>query len=160
MRHAPLKYMYLKYQIIKILRNCFRNMNCFSWIKLIPVLQARNGIFQGRGVFWNQGTSINIHLQHKKERQGKNFVFIRLETLKKFILNEKFYPQMTTIRTIFFSPNQGTFFQFLQKSRGDRPPPLQLRACSDLSQILILQFPIPRDSLPPRPSLSNFSLAS
>ena len=30
--------MYSKYQIIKILRNCFQNMNWFSQIKLIPVL--------------------------------------------------------------------------------------------------------------------------
>ena len=30
--------MYSKYQIIKILKNCFRSMNCFSWIKLILVL--------------------------------------------------------------------------------------------------------------------------
>ena len=29
--------MYSKYQIIKILENCFQNMNCFSWIKLIFV---------------------------------------------------------------------------------------------------------------------------
>ena len=29
---------YSKYQIIKILENCFRCMNCFSWIKLILVL--------------------------------------------------------------------------------------------------------------------------
>ena len=30
--------MYSKYQIIKILENWFQKMNCFSWIKLIPVL--------------------------------------------------------------------------------------------------------------------------
>ena len=30
--------MYSKYQIIKILENCFQNIKCFSWIKLIPVL--------------------------------------------------------------------------------------------------------------------------
>ena len=36
--HAPYKSMYSKYQLIKILENCFQNMNCFSWIKLIPVL--------------------------------------------------------------------------------------------------------------------------
>ena len=29
--------MYSKYQIIKILENCFQNMNCFPWIKIIPV---------------------------------------------------------------------------------------------------------------------------
>ena len=27
-----------KIQIIKILQNCFQNINCFSWIKVIPVL--------------------------------------------------------------------------------------------------------------------------
>ena len=36
--HAPYKSMYSKYQLIKILENCFQNMNRFSWIKLIPVL--------------------------------------------------------------------------------------------------------------------------
>ena len=36
---CPLMYlMYSKYQIIKILSNCFRSINCSSWIKLIPVL--------------------------------------------------------------------------------------------------------------------------
>ena len=30
--------MYSTYQIIKILKNCFRSMSCFSWIKLILVL--------------------------------------------------------------------------------------------------------------------------
>ena len=28
----------MKYQIMKILGNCFQNINCFSWIKLIQVL--------------------------------------------------------------------------------------------------------------------------
>ena len=35
--HAPYKSMYLKYQIIKILENCFQEMNCFSWVKLTPI---------------------------------------------------------------------------------------------------------------------------
>ena len=30
--------MYSKYQIIEILESCFQNMNCLSWVKLIPVL--------------------------------------------------------------------------------------------------------------------------
>ena len=30
--------MYSKYQIVKLLENYFQNLNCFSWIKLIPVL--------------------------------------------------------------------------------------------------------------------------
>ena len=36
--HAPYKWVYSKYQIIKILESCFQNINCFSWIKLTPVL--------------------------------------------------------------------------------------------------------------------------
>ena len=36
----------------------------------------------------------------------------------------------------------------------------QASSCSDPSQILILQFPIPGASLPPSPSLSNFTLAN
>ena len=36
--HAPYKLMYSKYQIIKILENCFQDMNCYCWIQLIPVL--------------------------------------------------------------------------------------------------------------------------
>ena len=37
---------------------------------------------------------------------------------------------MTTIRA-FFSTNQGTFFQFLKKGRGDLPPPPTSRYASD-----------------------------
>ena len=36
--HAPYKAMYSKYQIIKILEKIFQKMNCFSWIKLTPIL--------------------------------------------------------------------------------------------------------------------------
>ena len=36
----------------------------------------------------------------------------------------------------------------------------QANSSSDLSQILILQFPVPRASLPPSSSLSNFGLAN
>ena len=35
--HTPQKSMYSEQQIIKILEICFQNMNCFYWIKLIPV---------------------------------------------------------------------------------------------------------------------------
>ena len=80
--------MYSKYQIIKILEDCFRNMNCFFWIKLIPVLQERTPEFFRAGeFFWDYGTSINMHLQHKEERQGRNVRFICLESLKNVILN-------------------------------------------------------------------------
>ena len=41
----------------------------------------------------NQGTSINNHLQHKKERpRRKNLQVFPLETLKNCDLNEKFHP--------------------------------------------------------------------
>ena len=36
--HAPENSMYSKYKIIKILENCFHNMNYFSWITVTPVL--------------------------------------------------------------------------------------------------------------------------
>ena len=36
----------------------------------------------------------------------------------------------------------------------------QANSSSDPSQILILQFPIPRASIPPSPCLSNFTLAN
>ena len=67
----------------------------------------------------NQVTSINNHLQHKKERphREKSKVFSPGNSLK-------FNPWMTAIR-IFFE-NQGTFFQFLKKDRGDLPPFLPL----------------------------------
>ena len=37
--------------------------------------------------------------QERKTQQGKNLYIFRLETIKNFILNGKFYPQMTTIKT-------------------------------------------------------------
>ena len=56
----------------------------------------------------------------KKDHTGKNHSFFYLKTLKNFILNEKFYPQMITI----YSLNQGTFFHFSEKGRGQLPLPL------------------------------------
>ena len=35
--YAPCKLTYSKFQIIKILENCFQKMNYFSWIKLTPI---------------------------------------------------------------------------------------------------------------------------
>ena len=36
--YTPWKSMYSKYWLIKVLENCFINMDCFSWIRLIPFL--------------------------------------------------------------------------------------------------------------------------
>ena len=67
--------------------------------------QARNQDFFRVGEFsWNQGILKNIHLQHEKEK-----------------------PRRVKISGLFawkqgiFSPNQGTFFQFSKKGRGDPP---------------------------------------
>ena len=66
----------------------------------------------------------------KKCPAEKKYPVFCLETLKNCILNEKFYPLMTTIRA-FFLQIRVLFFQFSKKDRGDIPPrPLQLRACS------------------------------
>ena len=69
-----LKNMYSKYQIIKILKNCFRNMNCFSWIELIPVLHARTPEFLKVGEFFSELGHFNKHSPTTQERKtGKKF---------------------------------------------------------------------------------------
>ena len=101
-------------------------------------MQARNQEFFRAGDFsLNQDTSINIHLQHKKERPRREKICGFLaKKLKNFILNEKFYP-MDDHNHGIFSPNQGTFFQVLKKGRGDLPPSsLQLRACTYRGKLL------------------------
>ena len=63
--------------------------------------QLRNqDLFRAGEFSWNQGTLINNYVQHEKEilpRREKSPISF-LETLKNGILNEKFNPQMTTIR--------------------------------------------------------------
>ena len=39
--------------------------------------------------------------RERKTPPGKNIRFFRLDTYKNFILNEKLYPQITTIRAFF-----------------------------------------------------------
>ena len=85
-------------------------------------MQARSQKFFRTGEFsWHQGTFINIQLQHKKEKPCREKItdFFCLETLKNCISNEKFYPQITTIRA--FSPKLGQFFPIFEKGQG-RPP--------------------------------------
>ena len=52
--------------------------------------------------------------RERKARQGKNLRIFCLETPKNFILNDKFYLEMITIRAFFL--------QFSKKGRGDPPP--------------------------------------
>ena len=59
--------------------------------------------FRAEEFSWNLGTLINNNVQHEKEilpRNEKSPVFF-LETLKNFILIDKFNPQMTKIRAFF-----------------------------------------------------------
>ena len=133
--------------LLKVTHHCQTKQRClirFSrpfllsfiiFIVLFPLVflkklrnQAHNQEFFRPGKFsWNQGTSINIHLQHeKKDPAGGNFPFFRLETLKNFILNEKFH--LTDDHNQYISSaNQDTFFQFSKKGLGRPPsPPLPL----------------------------------
>ena len=93
--------------------------------------QARNQeVFRAGEFCSNQGISINIHLQREKERprREKNLPFSRQEAPKNFILNEKFYPQITTIRA-FFLQIRALFSSFRNRAGETSPPhPLQLRA--------------------------------
>ena len=89
----------------------------------MPSPQARNQEFFRAGEFSsNQGTLINIHLQHEKERSCREKIY--LKTLKNFTLNEKFYPQMTTIKTFFLEFR--VLFSSFRKSAGESSssPPL------------------------------------
>ena len=77
--------------------------------------------FLGQGSFVLIRAVRQTFTYNKKERFRSHKIY---RFFGNFILNEKFYKQMTTIRALF-SPNQGTFFQFSKKSRGDLlfPPP-------------------------------------
>ena len=86
--------------------------------------QARNQEFLRAGEFsWYQGTFIKIHLPYKKEKPCREKItnLFAWKLFKNCIFNEKFYPQMTTIRAFF--PKLGHFFPIFQKGQG-RPPPL------------------------------------
>ena len=65
-------------------------------------------------------TTIICNTKMKGNNAGKNRFFL-LEILKNCTLNERYNPQVTTIRA-FFS-KLGHFFQFLKEGRGEIPPP-------------------------------------
>ena len=58
----------------------------------------------------------------KKGPAGKNLRDFPLETLKNFILNEKLYPSMTTIRAFFLQVKP--LFSNFRKRAGETSPPL------------------------------------
>ena len=55
--------------------------------------------------------------RERKTPQGKNLRFFRLEPVKNCILNEKLYPQITTIRALF--PQIRALFSNFRKRAGD-----------------------------------------
>ena len=73
-------------------------------IIFLTSLQARNqDFFRAWGVFLELG-HLDKHsptTQEKKAPQGKDHQFFCQKTLNIFILNEKFYPKMITIRAFF-----------------------------------------------------------
>ena len=79
-----------------------------------PILRrVTRGFFWAGEFSWNQGTSISDHLQHEKERPGREKLSVfPLETVRNLIHSKAqsgHYPQ-----------NQGTFFQFLKNGGGDK----------------------------------------
>ena len=87
--------------------------------------QARNQKFFGAGkVSWNKGTSINDScVTHKK-----NFGVFSPSCSQNYILNENLTHRCTQTGHIFpkigalFLQNQGTFFLFSKKGRGNLHP--------------------------------------
>ena len=69
---------------------------------------------------------------------GKEFLFFCLETLKNCILNEKFYPQMTTIRA--FCSQIRVLFSNFRKRAGETcpPPPSSYAPASNIYTVFIL----------------------
>ena len=93
----------------------------------------------------NQGTLINIHLQHKKDGpcREKCRVFL-LKKLKRSILNEKFNQQMATIWALFLKISE--LFSSFRESAGEISTalpssytPVVIRACRIL---LLTKFTI------------------
>ena len=80
-------------------------------------------------------TLIKSHLENEKEKPAvKHLRIFLLETLRNCIINDKFNPQMTTIRAFF--PKIRALFSIFQKGHS-RPPPLVTRLRFHASQIIL-----------------------
>ena len=62
-------------------------------------------------------------IARERKSQGKNLRVFCLETLKNFILNDKFYQEMTTIRA-FFLQIRALFSNFQNRAGETSSPPL------------------------------------
>ena len=109
----------------------FLTILCNRLSRRNAVAGASPGFFQVSGVFLELG-HFDKHSPIARERkapQGKNLQVFCLETLKNFILNNKFYLKMTTVRA-FFLQFRALFSNFQKRAGGTSPPsPFQLRAC-------------------------------
>ena len=93
----------------------------FMALNLDPKQTRNQEFLKAREVSWNQGTSINNHLQHEKERsQRQKSPLFLLQTFKNCTLNDTFNPQMTAIRAFF--PKIRTIFSSLQKRELETSP--------------------------------------
>ena len=90
----------------------FQEWSCIQYI----TPQCNQEYFRAEEVFWNKGNTITISstTHAKKIPYGKILEFFFLDTLKNMILNEKFNPQMKTIRTSFFGELRH-FFNFQKR---------------------------------------------
>ena len=84
---------------------------------------AKPGIFQGREVFRNKGTSTNISstTHEKKASQGKTLEFILLDSLKTAFQMRKLTHRWTQAGRVF--PKSGQYFPILKKEHGRLPSP-------------------------------------
>ena len=100
-----------------------------SFIKVFKLLnKEKSGTqpvnFQGSDLSWNYGTTMKLSLKTKKRpRRVKDFEFLLLDTPKNYILSGKSNPKKSTVR-VFFSKNQGAFFEFQKMSREASLSPL------------------------------------
>ena len=90
------------------------------------VLRYVTRVFLGQGSFLGLG-HFDKHspaAQERKAPQGINRLVFCLETLKSFILNDKCYLKMTTIRAFFLQIR--ALFSNFQKRAGETSPPCPL----------------------------------
>ena len=99
----------------------------------------------------NYVQTLPAQIQKKVPRKILEKVFIT----KKYTLYETSHTVKTDIFELPDNKNIGTFFSKYELFFLD-----QANFSSNRFQILQLQYPIPRASLPPLPSLSNFTLAN
>ena len=104
----------------KIKRLFYGEISCYEVKRPIARMtdtSAQSGIFWGIGVLWELG-HFDKHQPPTRERKGQHFS--PGNYYKNFILNEKFYQQMTTIRAFFLQIR--ALFPIFEKRTGETSP--------------------------------------